>query len=96
MDKLEDLIKETDALTYINSLKVTLQELKNEFSEIEEQVEYITQACERSRKLIRRADNQYRLIAKLAQKQEPTEVQLEEDDNMDEDLERLMTDVGRE
>lgn len=65
--KLHELIKETDALTYVNALKVTLTEIKDEFSQIDEQKEYITQGCERVKKLIRKADNQYRVIAKYAQ-----------------------------
>lgn len=69
--KLEDLLKETDALTYINSLKVTLSELKAEFSTIEEMHNYSTHAVERSRKLLKKADNQYRLIAKLVQGSQP-------------------------
>lgn len=65
---LEDLLKDTEALTYINALKITLVELKAEFSSIEEMQGYMNQSCDRAKKLIRRADNQYRLIAKLVNK----------------------------
>lgn len=79
--KIEELMRDTDALTYVNSLKVTLAELKAEFSTIEELHEYISQATERARKLIRRADNQYRMIAKLAQRENSpiTEVEINEE-----------------
>lgn len=66
---LEELLKDTEALTYINALKITLVELKAEFSSIEEMQGYMAQSCERAKKLIRRADNQYRLIAKLVNKE---------------------------
>lgn len=85
---LDEMLKRTDALTYINSLKVTLLELKAEFSSIEEQVEYITQACERSKKLMRRADNQYRLVAKLVNNKEIT-TSLEGELNLAEAMENL-------
>lgn len=64
---LEQLIKETDALTYINGLKVTLAEVKKEVAGIQEMGEYQIQSGERLKKLMRKADNQYRVIAKLAQ-----------------------------
>lgn len=81
--KLKDLLEETDALTYINSLKVTLSELKAEFSKIEEMQGYINQGCERSRKLLKKADNQYRLIAKLVQDNKPITAEVNVDDELE-------------
>lgn len=71
--KIEQLIRETDALTYLNALKSALSELKEELSTLEETREYQNQAIERARKLIRRIDNQYRAIVKASQGKE-TEV----------------------
>jgi hypothetical protein len=64
---LEKLLKETDALTYVNALKVTQTEIKDSISTIEELQGYVTQECEKLRKLVRKADNQYRMVAKLVQ-----------------------------
>lgn len=65
---LGELIRDTDALTYANALKVTQTEIKDEISNIEEMISYINQAVDRVRKLVRKADNQYRIVAKIAQK----------------------------
>lgn len=65
--KLDELINGTDALTYVNALRVTQTEIKDELSEIEQMTNYIVNSVERVRKLSRKADNQYRVIAKLAQ-----------------------------
>jgi len=74
---LEQLIRETDALTYLNALKAAVSELKEEISTIEETQEYLNQAVERSRKIIRRIDNQYRAVIKCtAQRYNPPEVEL--------------------
>lgn len=70
--KLAELLKETDALAYINALKVTLTEIKQEVSTQEELREYQNQSAERMKKLMRKADNQYRLVAKCAQQGEIT------------------------
>lgn len=83
---LEELLKDTEALTYINALKITLVELKAEFSSIEEMQSYMAQSCERAKKLIRRADNQYRLIAKLVNKDSTS---LEGEINIEQALEEL-------
>lgn len=64
--KLEDLVNKTDALTYLNALKCTIAELKEELATIEEAREYQTNAIERARKIMKRMDNQYRLIVKSA------------------------------
>lgn len=64
---LGELLRDTEALTYINALKVTLTELKEEISQVEELTSYMTQHMEKVKKLQRKADNHYRLIAKLAQ-----------------------------
>lgn len=92
--KLEKLIKETEALTYINSLKVTLTEIKDQVSEIEQHKEYTTLACEKVRRLVRRADNQYRLIAKLAQGSSTTiATNVSIEDSANEELKNIMEDV---
>lgn len=71
--KLSELLREADALTYVNALKVTLTEIKDEVSEIEEMQSYANQGCERVKKLMRKADNQYRLISKMVQQGEASE-----------------------
>lgn len=89
---LKELLEETDALTYLNALQVTLKELKTQFASIEEMQEYTQSACDRSKKLIRRADHQYRLLAKIVHGQNslaPNEVI---DDNIDVELQELMED----
>lgn len=87
--KLDELINETDALTYINSLKCTLLEIKDEFSGIKEMAEYIKQATERTEKLMRKADNQYRLISKLVNREAAVASNLIVDDSIPEDFEEL-------
>lgn len=67
---LEDLLRESDALTFINALKVTLTEIKDEVSIQEELRQNMNYSADRTKKLLRKADNQYRLIAKLAQRLE--------------------------
>lgn len=94
---LEELIKGTDALTYINALKVTLTEIKDELSQQDELRDYMNQSADRARKLMRKADNQYRIIAKLAQKGEAilgTDLISQEDEETFTQLEELMSDVG--
>lgn len=66
---LREILEETDALTYVNALKVTLTELKSEISSHDDLVLYLSQSQERTKKLLRRADGQYRIIAKLATKE---------------------------
>lgn len=93
--KLLELAQNTDALTYINSLKVTLSELKKEYQTIEEMHAYAAEASERSKRLIRKADNQYRLIAKLISKDagaiDNTPITI--DDNLEqfEEIEEIMS-----
>lgn len=70
MRTLEDLLREADALTFVNALKVTLTEIKDEVSIQEELRQNMNFSAERQKKLLRKADNQYRLIAKLAQRLE--------------------------
>lgn len=69
--KLNELINETDALTYANALKVTLLEMKDEVSSIKEMMIYIAHSSERIDKLMRKADNQYRMISKLVNREGP-------------------------
>lgn len=74
---VEELIRNTDSLTYLNALKVALSELKEEHANIEETCEYLNSAVERSRKIIRRIDNQYRAIIKTtARVYDPPEADL--------------------
>ena len=63
---LEKLIRETESLTYLNALKTAISELKEELSLLEETREYQNAAIERSRKIMRRIDNQYRGAVKSA------------------------------
>lgn len=63
---LHDLFRNTDALTYANALKITLADIKREVTEVKDMRDNINTACENIDKLIRKADNQYRLIAKIA------------------------------
>lgn len=90
--KLEELLKETDALTFVNSLKVTLTEIKDEVSSIEEMQGYINHSVERIRKLMRKVDNQYRLVAKLVQKEGPfaTDLEVKTEIETVEELKELM------
>jgi arsenate reductase-like glutaredoxin family protein len=72
LQTLEEMLRTTDCLTYINALKITLTEIKDEVSVQEELRENLNSSGERVKKLVRKADNQYRLIAKLAQRHEIT------------------------
>ena len=65
---LEDLIRNTDSLTFLNALKSQVSELKEELTIIDETREYQNQAVERARKIIRRIDNQYRAVIKCTAK----------------------------
>lgn len=89
---LGELLTETDALTYINALKVTLTQIKDEISTQDELRDYLNQSGERTKKLIRRADGQYRLITKLVTKESPTATKLviDEDAADYEELKSLM------
>lgn len=82
---LEQLIRETDAMAYLNALKTALAELKSELSIIEENVEYVTLSTERVRKIARRMDNQYRALVKCTINNN----QLKETE-IDEDFKELM------
>lgn len=74
---IEDLLRKTDALTYLNALKVGMTELKEELATIEEAREYQNQAVERARKIMRRLDNQYRAVVKSVQiASEPKQAQV--------------------
>lgn len=83
---LEELLRETDALTYINALKVVLIEIKDELSTQDELAEYLNDSRDKTRKLLRKADNHYRLIAKLVQKESPATTTAE----IDPELQELM------
>lgn len=63
---LDELINKTDALTYLNALKCTMAELKEELATIEESREYQSNAVDRARKCIKRMDTQYRLVVRSA------------------------------
>lgn len=85
---IEDLIKNTDCLTYLNALKAGMSEMKEELSVIEETREYMNQAVERARKIMRRMDNQYRAIVKSAQAaSDPKRIVIDEPDS---ELEQLL------
>lgn len=93
---LADFLAETDALTYINALKVTLTEIKDEISQQDELRDYMNQSAERTRKLMRKADNQYRIVAKLVSKDAPAianKVTVEDSIQDFDDLQELMSDV---
>lgn len=94
MRTIEDLLREADALTLINALKVTLIEVKDEVSMQQELHQNLSLSQERTKKLLRKADNQYRLIAKLAQRIEGGTVadSLSIEDTSDELIE-LMSEV---
>lgn len=72
LQTLEDLLRKSDALTFVNALKVTLIEIKDEVSVQEELRQNLNFSAERIKKLLRKADNQYRLVAKLAQRLDGT------------------------
>lgn len=92
--KLDALINETDALTWANALKVTLLEMKDEVSSIKEMTTYIAHSSERIDKLMRKADNQYRMISKLVNREGPIvsniTVQEEIDEEQADELKEVM------
>lgn len=91
MKTLEDLLKETDSLTYINALKVTLIEIKEEISTLDELHEYQKNSQEKLKKLVRRADTHYRLINRLVTKEAPLATNVDIHDEIEElELEELM------
>ena len=84
---IEELIRRTDALTYVNAIKTGMTELKDEMSSITEMQEYQAQAVERARRIIRRMDNQYRAIVKAAHNQ-PARSEAEIDETLKSFMER--------
>lgn len=77
---LEDMIRNTDGLTYLNALKTAVTELKEELALLEQTREYQYLAIERARKIMRRIDNQYRALVKATAKlYHPPEVQVTPD-----------------
>lgn len=86
---IEELIRKTDALTYVNAIKTGMSELKDEMSAITEMQEYQASAVERARRIIRRMDNQYRAIVKAAHGQ-PARSEAE----IDETLKKFMENPG--
>lgn len=96
--KLDELIRNTDVLTYSNALKVTMTEIKEEISTIEELAGYINESVIKVRKLARKADGQYRLIAKLAQDEAgglANSISIE-DDEINEEARQLMEGVDED
>lgn len=83
---IEELIRKTDALTYLNALKTGMSELKDELSSITEMQEYQAQAVDRAKKIIRRLDNQYRAVVKAAHGQ-PAKTEAEIDETLREFME---------
>jgi hypothetical protein len=91
---LGELLRETDALTFLNALKMTLTEVKEELSKQNEMAAYLELSRERVEKLQRRFDNQYRLLVKLAMREAPTaDVTVEDDTQSVDQLKELMGDV---
>lgn len=86
---LEDLAKKTDALTYLNGLKVTLTQLKSELTVTEELRDYANKSAERQRKLIKRMDNQYRLFARTVIKESPYATDVTVDDSISSEYEQI-------
>lgn len=89
---LKDLLEQTDALTYLNALQVTLKELKSQFSVMEEMSNYNQQACDKAKKLLRRADHQYRVVAKLVQGNDIVSKEVIIEDITDLEIEELLKD----
>lgn len=88
---LEELAKKTDALTYLNALKVTLTQIKNEVAVQEELREYMNRSGDRAKKLMKRADGQYRMFARLVNRESPFATDVTVDDSIPEDFEELRT-----
>ncbi len=89
----EELIKETDALTFLNAYKVTQSEIKQECANLEEMSNYTIASVDRIRKLMRKSDNLYRIVAKLSQNSEAslTDVTVEEHDvDPDDQIKEIM------
>lgn len=87
---LEEMLRDTDALTYINSLKVTQAEIKEEVSNLENMQEHMAQSCSKVRKLVRKSDNQYRLIVKLVKRDNIVASDLVIEENNLDEVEALM------
>lgn len=92
---LGEMLRETDAITFVNAIKVTLTSIKKELQTLSELAEYTNNAVERTHKLMRKADNQYRVLAKLAQNTEPSMADIEVDPGLDDndDFKELMEKV---
>lgn len=81
---IEQLFRETDALTYVNALKVQIAELKEQQSILEETAEYQAHAIDRMKKIMRRIDNQYRAIVRCTTEHKKVELVdiIEEEDEL--------------
>lgn len=91
-----ELLRDTDALTYVNAIKVTLTSIKKELTTQNEMAEYAQRSVERTHRLMRKADNQYRVLAKLAQNTEPSMADIDVNpgfDEDDDDLRELMEQI---
>lgn len=86
---LGELLRETESLTYLNAIKVTLTEIKQELGTQRELRDYMNASIERTEKLIRRADSNYRLVAKLATREAPVATDIIVRDDIEEELEEL-------
>lgn len=86
---LKDLAERTDSLTYLNALKVTVTQIKQEAATQEELRLYMNESSIRLRKLVKKVDNQYRLFARLVTKEPLYTTDVTVDETLPEELEEL-------
>lgn len=91
--KLYELLRDTEALTYINALKVTQLAIKDEVAEIARLTEHLNESNTRVAKLVRRGDAQYRMIVKIATNSAPAVTNVTVSDDDLQEYEELMSDV---
>lgn len=84
---LADLAEETDALTYLNALKVTLTQIKTEVATQEELRAYMNESAERTKKLMKKLDGQYRMFARIVTKETAYATDITIDDSIPDDEE---------
>lgn len=86
---LDELASQTDSLTYLNAIKVTLTQIKDESTTQEELRSYMNESAERVKKLIKKADGQYRLFARIVNREPIIATGVVVDESIPEDFESL-------
>lgn len=86
---LDELSRRTDALTFLNALKVTLTQLKQEVAAQDELREYMNESGERIKKLVKKYDATYRMFARLVTKESPYATDVTIDETLPANLDEL-------